>query len=89
MFVTLEGSEGAGSGGDGCAVDIQGNIYITTSLGVQVISPGGERLGIIEFPEHPANVTFGGRKLDTLYVTARTGLYRAKMNSRGHRFTGE
>ena len=69
-----EGSEGAGSGGDGCAVDNQGNIYITTSLGVQVISPDGERLGIIEFPEHPANVTFGGRNLDTLYVTARTGL---------------
>ncbi|MEC7978232.1 MAG: SMP-30/gluconolactonase/LRE family protein, partial [Planctomycetota bacterium] len=38
------GSEGAGSGGDGCAVDTQGNIYITTGLGVQVISPGGERL---------------------------------------------
>ena len=84
-----EGSEGAGSGGDGCAVDNQGNIYITTSLGVQVISPDGERLGIIEFPEHPANVTFGGRNLDTLYVTTRTGLYRAKMSSRGHRFTGE
>jgi gluconolactonase len=82
------GSQGAGSGGDGCAVDTHGNIYITTGLGVQVISPNGKAIGIIEIPEHPANVTFGGPQLQTLYVTARNGLYKAPMKAAGHRLTG-
>lgn len=83
-----KGSQGAGSGGDGCAVDTEGNIYITTGLGVQVIAPSGKALGIIKIPEHPANVTFGGPQLQTLYVTARNGLYQAPMKATGHRFTG-
>ncbi|UUO08584.1 SMP-30/gluconolactonase/LRE family protein [Blastopirellula sp. J2-11] len=76
-------------GGDGLTIDEHGNLYVTTKLGVQVISPKGEILGIIEFPEHPANATFGGPKGKTLFVTARTGLYSVEMSVRGHQFPGE
>jgi gluconolactonase len=73
-------------GGDGLTVDVRGNLYITSKLGLQVYSPAGELLGIIETLEQPANVTFGGADLKTLYVTARTSVYKIPMNVAGHRF---
>ncbi len=82
------GSAGRGSGGDGLTIDEKGNLYITSGLGIQVFDPAGRHLGIIKFPEQPANVTFGGDNLQTLYVTARTSLYAVKMEARGHRFPG-
>lgn len=80
VFCTLKQPEGkSGTGGDGMAVDEQGNLYITTDLGVQIYSPAGEYRGLVETAEQPANVTFGGADRKTLYITARTGLYRAQM----------
>jgi gluconolactonase len=67
------------SGGDGMAVDMDGNLYITSNLGVQIFSPTGEPRGLIEFPQQPANVTFGGPDRKTLFATARTGLYKVQM----------
>jgi len=87
-LVQPEGATGAGGGGDGLTIDSKGNLYITSRLGVQVFDPTGGHLGIIEFPEVPANVTFGGKDLQTLYVTARTSLYAVKMQARGHLFPG-
>jgi gluconolactonase len=75
-----------GKGADGGTVDSKGNLYITSHLGVEVVDPSGHPLGIIECPEKPANVTFGGRDLKTLYITARTSLYAAPMTVAGHRF---
>tara|TARA_R110002049_G_scaffold2750_4_gene21975 strand:- start:151032 stop:151964 length:933 start_codon:yes stop_codon:yes gene_type:complete len=67
------------TGGDGMVVDVEGNLYITTHLGVQIYSPDGKRRGLVKFPEQPANVTFAGPDRKTMYVTARTGLYRVTM----------
>lgn len=67
------------TGADGIVLDVEGNVYITTHLGVQIFSPEGDLVGLVEFPEQPANVTFGGAERKTMYVTARTGLYRVKM----------
>ncbi len=67
------------TGGDGMAVDVQGNIYITTHIGVQIFDAHGRACGLIKFPEQPANVTFGGPDGKTLFVTARKGLYQTQM----------
>lgn len=67
------------TGGDGMVVDIEGNLYFTTNLGVEIFSAEGQHRGLVVFPEQPANVTFGGADRKTMYVTARTGLYRVKM----------
>ncbi len=67
------------SGGDGMAVDVEGNLYLTAELGVLIYSPEGEYRGVVETPQVPANVAFGGEDLKTLYITARTGLYRVAM----------
>jgi gluconolactonase len=67
------------TGGDGMAVDAEGNLYITTHIGVQIFSAAGAAIGIIETPQQPANVAFGGADRKTLYITARTGLYKVPM----------
>ena len=89
VFCRTKQAEGKqGTGGDGLTVDEQGNLYIATALGLQVFSSEGKLLGIIEFPEPPANATFGGKDRKTLYITARTSLYTAPMAVAGHAFPG-
>jgi len=87
VFCTLKGPEGKkAGGGDGLTIDSKGNLYITSGLGLQVFDPAGKLLGIISFPEVPANVTFGGADFKTLYVTARTSLYTVQTEATGHLF---
>ncbi|MCU0879521.1 MAG: SMP-30/gluconolactonase/LRE family protein [Pirellulaceae bacterium] len=87
VFCTLKQAEGqTGGGGDGLTIDTKGNLYITSKLGVQVFNPAGKYLGVIEFPEQPANCTFAGPDNKTLYVTARTSLYAVPMEAVGHVF---
>ncbi|MBX7223533.1 MAG: SMP-30/gluconolactonase/LRE family protein [Blastocatellia bacterium] len=78
------------SGGDGMTVDSQGNLYLTRPgiNAVQVVTPAGQSLGLIQVSEAPSNCTFGGTDLKTLLITARTSVYTAKMLVTGHRFGG-
>jgi len=92
VFCTLKQEPGykePGRGGDGLTVDTNGNLYITTGLGLQVYSPEGKLLGIIAVPEKPANVTFGGKDNASLFITARKSLYRIDTKAKGHRFPGK
>jgi gluconolactonase len=87
VFCTLAQPEGqTGRGGDGLTVDVKGNLYITSALGLQVFDPSGKALGTIKFPEQPANCTFGGPDRKTLYATCRTSLYSVPMEIAGHAF---
>ena len=69
---------------DGLKVDSAGNLLGTGPGGVMIISPAGKLLGRIELPESPANVGFGddGR---TLYMTARSSVYRIRLVKGGKR----
>jgi gluconolactonase len=90
VFCTLRQPERAkNSGGDGLTVDVKGNLYITSRIGLQVYDPAGKYLGLIKVPQEPANVTFGGPDFKTLYVTARTSLYTIPMEVAGHQFARE
>lgn len=71
-----------GNGPDGMALDSDGRIYATYKQLV-VVSPKGELVGRIETPEKPANCAFGGEDNQTLYVTARTSLYKLPMKVKG------
>ena len=68
---------------DGMKVDRRGNVYGTGPGGVWVISPEGKHLGTIQPPEVPANCAWGDADGRTLYMTARTGLYRIRLNVAG------
>lgn len=60
---------------DGLKVDVNGNIFSSAPGGVYVINADGGLLGLIEGPERPANMAWGGVDGKTLYLTAHTGLY--------------
>jgi gluconolactonase len=70
---------------DGMKVDRLGNLYATGPGGVLVISPDGKHLGTIPVPEIAANCAWGDADGKTLYITARTGLYRIKLKVAGIR----
>jgi gluconolactonase len=70
---------------DGMKVDKRGNIYCTGPGGVLVLSPEGKHLGTIVAPELPANVAFGDKDGKTLYMPARTGIYKIRVNIEGIR----
>lgn len=87
VLCTLQQPEGKdNTGGDGLTIDLKGNLYITSGLGVQVFTPEGKLLGIVKFPEQPSNCTFAGAGNKTLFVTARTSLYSVEMEIAGHVF---
>jgi gluconolactonase len=70
---------------DGMKVDQKGNVYGTGPGGVWVFSPDGKHLGTIKPPEVPANCHWGDADGKTLYMTARTGLYRIRLKVPGVR----
>ena len=63
---------------DGMKVDQQGNLYVTGATGVWVFEPDGTHLGVIGLPERPANCAWGDDDYSSLYITARTSLYRIR-----------
>ncbi|RYZ95645.1 MAG: SMP-30/gluconolactonase/LRE family protein, partial [Sphingobacteriaceae bacterium] len=70
-------------GSDGMTLDEKGNLY-TTFGAVNVYNPEGKKIAEIKVPESwTANVCFGGKNRDILFITAMKGLYSLKMNVRG------
>jgi sugar lactone lactonase YvrE len=69
---------------DGMKVDVLGNVFCTGPGGIWVLSPEGQTLGRIEVPEVPANLAWGDADGKTLYITARTGLYRMRVKTGGN-----
>jgi gluconolactonase len=68
---------------DGLKVDAAGNLFVSGPGGLWILSPEGKHLGTIKAPELPANFAFGGDDRKTLYMTARTGVYRVRLQSSG------
>jgi gluconolactonase len=68
---------------DGMRVDSKGNLYETAAGGVWIISPEGKHLGTILTPELAANVEFGDADRKTLYIAARTSIYKIRVNTPG------
>lgn len=69
---------------DGMKVDSLGNVWATGPGGIWVFSPAGKHLGTIKMPEQPANCNWGG-DWKSLYITARTSLYRIKLSVAGEK----
>lgn len=70
---------------DGMKVDQQGNIYLSGPGGLWILAPDGKKLGLITGPEHPHNIAWGDEDGKTLYLCAKTGLYRIRLNIPGIR----
>lgn len=70
---------------DGMKLDTDGNLYCTGPGAVWIFSPQGDLLGKIITPEIPANLHWGDSDARTLYITARTSLYRVRLLAQGIR----
>jgi len=70
-------------GSDGMTIDNEGNLYLTGN-GVTVFNSAGEKIEHINIREPwTANLCFGGKDMDTLFITASKSLYAVKMRTRG------
>jgi gluconolactonase len=63
---------------DGLKVDKLGHLFVSGPGGLWVLAADGRHLGTIKGPELAANVAWGDSDRRTLYLTARTGLYRLR-----------
>ncbi|WP_321826827.1 SMP-30/gluconolactonase/LRE family protein [Maribacter dokdonensis] len=73
-------------GSDGMTIDNKGNIYLTGD-GVTVFNKKGEQLHHIPINENwTANITFGGKDQNILFITAMGAIYTLKMNVKGVRY---
>ena len=71
---------------DGFRIDIHGNLWTSTGLGVECYHPDGTLLGKIPVPEIVANVTFGGPKRNRMYICGQTSLYSLYLNTQGQKY---
>ncbi|SAI70954.1 gluconolactonase [Bordetella ansorpii] len=74
---------------DGFRVDVEGNLWCGWGMGtpeldgVHVFSPQGERLGRIALPERCANLAFGGKHRNRLFMASCTSIYSLFVNTQG------
>jgi gluconolactonase len=84
MFIDMSGDKTPGIT-DGMKVDTKGNVYESCCGGVWILSPEGKRLGMIRTPEPVSNLAFGDADNKTLYITARTSVYKIRVKTPGIR----
>ncbi len=70
----------AQEGGESVAVDTQGNVYLAAGQ-ILVFDSSGEQIDTIEVPQRPICLVFGGQDRQTLFITARSSLYRVQIKS--------
>jgi len=70
-------------GSDGMTIDEKGNIYLT-GRGVTVFNPNGDQIEQIPVEARwTGNVCFGGKDMQTLFITASQILYGLRMSVKG------
>jgi gluconolactonase len=81
----------AESGGtpDGLRVDVDGNLWVGWGMGadeldgVSIFNPDGKLIGRIDLPERCANLCFGGRHRNRLFMCGSTSVYSLFVNTQG------
>jgi gluconolactonase len=66
---------------DGMKVDREGRLFVCATT-VQIFAADGHALGVIDCPQLPANCAWG-EDGSTLFIAARTGVYRARIATVG------
>jgi gluconolactonase len=70
-------------GSDGMTIDAEGNVYLT-GKGVTVFDKSGKKTDHVDVPEDwTANVCFGGKDRQTLFITASKGVYGIRTRTNG------
>jgi sugar lactone lactonase YvrE len=66
-------------------VDVQGRLYVTTRLGIQICDQAGRVIGIIPKPHRAwlSNVCFGGPEFNELYISIGDKVFKRKTKTTG------
>ena len=75
--------KGKTSSADGMTIDVQGNLYVATQIGLQIFSAKGKFIGIVNFPLVPVSCCFGGDDMSTIYVTCYDKIYKIQTKVQG------
>lgn len=81
VFAEMDGTRNGAA--DGMKVDADGRVFCTGPGGCYVYEPDGRLLGLLVLPEPPANCAWGDDDRQSLYLTARTSVYRVRLKVRG------
>jgi gluconolactonase len=74
---------------DGLRVDVDGNLWVGWGMGeagldgVGIFNPDGQPIGRIDLPERCANLCFGGRHRNRLFMCGSTSIYSLFVNTQG------
>jgi gluconolactonase len=74
---------------DGLRVDVDGNLWVGWGMGkegldgVSIFNPQGKLIGRIDLPERCANLCFGGRHRNRLFMCGSTSIYSLYVNTQG------
>jgi gluconolactonase len=74
---------------DGLRVDVDGNLWVGWGMGkegldgVSIFNPQGKLIGRIDLPERCANLCFGGRHRNRLFMCGSTSMYSLYVNTQG------
>jgi len=74
---------------DGMRLDTDGNVWCSMGWadpkedGVRCYAPTGELIGKIHLPETCANLCFGGKRKNRLFITASTSVYAVYVTAEG------
>jgi gluconolactonase len=71
---------------DGLRLDATGRVWAAAHDGLHCFAPDGALLGKLLVPEIVSNLTFGGPKLNHLFITATTSVYTLRVNFNGCRY---
>jgi gluconolactonase len=80
---------GAAMRTDGLRTDIEGNLWCTAGNGdpkedgVRCYAPNGDLLGKVHIPETCANLCFGGKKRNRLFICGSTSIYSIYVETQG------
>ena len=74
---------------DGMRLDTDGNVWCSMGWadpkedGVRCYAPTGELIGKVHLPETCANLCFGGKRKNRLFITASTSVYAVYVTAEG------
>lgn len=68
---------------DGMRLDTKGNIYVGALDGIQVFNPKAKLIGKILLPKETANLSFGGKDNNILFICSSDSVWAIKLNAKG------
>jgi gluconolactonase len=68
---------------DGMRLDKQGNIYVGALDGVHIYNLQGKLIGKILLPKQTANLTFGGKNNDILFICSSDSIWAIQLKTQG------